>query len=99
MTTIDPTARVEDGAVIGEAATIGPYCVIGRNVVIGANCKLIAHVHVMGHTSIGANCTIYPFASLGSPPQSLLFPLAGRLRLERVTISQGKQRPPTRSCL
>ena len=71
MTTIDPTARLEDGAVIGEGTTIGPYCVIGRNVVIGTNCKLIAHVHVMGHTTIGAGCTIYPFASLGGAPQSL----------------------------
>jgi UDP-N-acetylglucosamine acyltransferase len=71
MTTIDPTARVEDGAVIGEGTTIGPYCVISRDVVIGANCKLIAHVHVMGRTTIGAGCTIYPFASLGGAPQSL----------------------------
>ena len=71
MTTIDPTARVENGAVIGEGATVGPYCVIGRDVRIGANCKLISHVHVMGHTTIGAGCTIYPFASLGGAPQSL----------------------------
>ena len=71
MTTIDPTARLEDGAVIGEGTAIGPYCVVGRNVVIGANCRLIAHVHVMGHTTIGAGCTIYPFASLGGAPQSL----------------------------
>jgi len=71
MTTIDPTARLEDGAVIGEGATIGPYCVVGRDVVIGANTKLIAHVHVTGHTTIGAGCTIYPFASLGGAPQSL----------------------------
>src|SRR5580692_3402317 len=73
MSTIDPTARVEDGAVIGEGATIGPYCVIGHDAVIGPNCKLIAHVHVMGRTNIGAGCTIYPFASLGSPPQSLSY--------------------------
>ena len=65
MTTIDPTARVEDGAVIGAGAAIGPYCVIGRDVTIGANCKLISHVHVMGHTTIGDGCTIYPVASLG----------------------------------
>src|SRR5579859_7109255 len=71
MSTIDPTARVEDGAVIGEGTTVGPYCVIGANAVIGANCKLIAHVHVMGHTRIGDGCVVYPFASLGSPPQSL----------------------------
>ena len=53
MSTIDPTARVEDGAVIGEGTTIGPYCIIGRNVVIGENCKLIAHVHVTAQTTIG----------------------------------------------
>ena len=29
MSKIDPTARVEDGAVIGEGTTIGPYCIIG----------------------------------------------------------------------
>ena len=44
MSTIDPTARIEDGAVIGEGTSIGPYCVVGPHVVIGANCKLVAHV-------------------------------------------------------
>lgn len=73
MGMIDPTARVEDGAVIGEGTTIGPYCVIGPNVVIGANCKLIAHVNVAGHTSIAAGCVIYPFAALGGPPQDLSY--------------------------
>ncbi len=73
MTSIDPTARVEDGAVIGEGTTIGPYCVVGRDVVIGANCKLIAHAHVMGHTTVGDGCTVYPFASLGGAPQDLSY--------------------------
>jgi UDP-N-acetylglucosamine acyltransferase len=73
MTTIDPTARVEDGAVIGAGTTIGPFCVIGRDVTIGANCRLISHVHVMGLTTIGSGCTIYPFASLGGAPQSLSY--------------------------
>ena len=49
--TIDPSARVEAGAVIGAGASIGPYCIVGPNVVIGDNCRLIAHVHVMGQTS------------------------------------------------
>lgn len=71
MSHIDPTARIEDGAVIGDGATIGPYCIIGPEVVIGPDCRLIAHVHVTARTTIGANCTIYPFASLGTPPQSL----------------------------
>jgi UDP-N-acetylglucosamine acyltransferase len=41
--TIDSTARIEDGAVIGAGASIGPYCVVGGNAEIGENCRLIAH--------------------------------------------------------
>ncbi|HSJ42347.1 MAG TPA: acyl-ACP--UDP-N-acetylglucosamine O-acyltransferase [Xanthobacteraceae bacterium] len=73
MVAIDPTARVEDGAVIGEGTIIGPYCIVGSNVVIGPNCRLISHVHVMGHTSIGANCTMSPFVVLGGAPQDLSY--------------------------
>jgi UDP-N-acetylglucosamine acyltransferase len=73
MSTIDPTARIEDGAVIGEGASIGPYCVVGPHVVIGANCRLIAHVNVAGHTTIAAGCVIHPFAALGGPPQDLSY--------------------------
>lgn len=73
MSKIDPTARVEDGAVIGEGTEIGPYCIIGPNVVIGSNCKLSAHVSVSGHTRIGAGCVISPFAALGGPPQDLSY--------------------------
>lgn len=70
MTAIDPTARVASGAVIGNDVTIGPFCVIGPHVVLGEGCRLIAHVHVTGSTTIGPRTVIYPFASLGTPPQS-----------------------------
>jgi UDP-N-acetylglucosamine acyltransferase len=73
MTTIDLTARVEDGAVIGDGAIIGPYCIIGAHAVIGANCRLISHVQVMGHTTIGAGCTISAFVVLGGAPQDLSY--------------------------
>lgn len=73
MSMIDPTARIEDGAVIGEGTSIGPFCIVGPNVVIGANCKLISHVSIAGHTTIGAGCVIYPFAALGGPPQDLSY--------------------------
>ena len=73
MAAIDPTARLEPGAVIGQDVTIGPYCVIGPHVVIGDGCRLVAHVHVAGRTSIGARTVIYPFASLGAPPQSVKY--------------------------
>jgi UDP-N-acetylglucosamine acyltransferase len=70
MSAIDPTARIENGAVLGKGVTIGPFCVIGPNVVIGDGCRLVAQVHVAGHTTIGPRTAIYPFASLGTPPQS-----------------------------
>jgi len=85
MTTIDPTARIEDVAVIGEGTSIGPWCVIGRDVVIGKNCKLVAHVYVTAQTTIGDDCTIHPFVSLGGPPQSLAY----RGELTRLQIGQG----------
>jgi UDP-N-acetylglucosamine acyltransferase len=73
MTMIDPTARIEDGAVIGEGTTVGPYCMVGPNVVIGKDCRLIGHVSVAGHTTVAAGCVIYPFAGLGGPPQDLSY--------------------------
>jgi UDP-N-acetylglucosamine acyltransferase len=71
MPMVDPTARIEPGATIGQDVSIGPYCVIGPNVTIGDGCKLVAHVCLAGHTTIGPRSTIHPFASLGSPPQSV----------------------------
>jgi UDP-N-acetylglucosamine acyltransferase len=85
MSKIDPTARIEDGAVIGEGASIGPYCIIGRHVVIGPGCTLIGHVHITAQTTIGAGCTIYPFASLGTPPQVVGY----RGELTKLEIGQG----------
>jgi UDP-N-acetylglucosamine acyltransferase len=73
VASIHPTALVEPGAVIGKSVTIGPYCIVGGNVTVGDGCKLVAHVHVAGQTSIGARTTVYPFASLGGPPQSLSY--------------------------
>ena len=71
MARIDSTARVADTAKMGANVEIGPYCVIGPDVTIGDECKLFAHVHVAGATTIGPRATIYPFASLGTPPQSV----------------------------
>lgn len=72
-TSIDPTARVAPGAVIGKGVIVGPYCVIGPNVTVGDHCKLISHVALSGHTTIGERTVIYPFASLGTPPQSVKY--------------------------
>ena len=68
---IDPTARVSDGARIGEGVEIGPYCLVGPQVELKGGVRLIAHVHVTGATTIGESTVVYPFASLGTPPQSV----------------------------
>jgi UDP-N-acetylglucosamine acyltransferase len=68
---IDPTARVANGARIGENVEIGPYCIVGPRAEIGNGVRLIAHVHVAGVTTIGEGTVAYPFASLGAPPQSV----------------------------
>jgi UDP-N-acetylglucosamine acyltransferase len=73
MTVVDPTARVANGAVLGKDVFVGPYCVIGPNAELADGVRLVAHVHLAGHTRIGARTTIYPFASLGTPPQSVKY--------------------------
>jgi UDP-N-acetylglucosamine acyltransferase len=70
---IDRTARIESGASIGHDVSIGPYCTVGAHATLADGCRLVAHVNVSGHTSIGARTVIYPFASLGSPPQSVKY--------------------------
>src|SRR4030081_2231143 len=70
MPVIDPTARVASGAVVADDAAIGPFCVVGPQAVLDAGCRLIAHVHIMGRTTVGARTVAFPFASLGTPPQS-----------------------------
>lgn len=73
MTAIHPTAIVESGAKLGEEVTIGPYCIVGPEVELGEGVSLTSHVVVAGRTTIGPNTRIYPFASIGHPPQDLKY--------------------------
>ena len=70
---IHPTAIIHDGAIIGDNVEIGPYCIVGENVSLSDNVTLRSHVHIEGLTSIGEGTQIFPFASLGTPPQDLKF--------------------------
>jgi UDP-N-acetylglucosamine acyltransferase len=69
--TIDPTARVAAGARIGEAVEIGPYCIVGPQVELQRGVRLLAHVCLSGATTLGEGTVVYPFSSLGTPPQSV----------------------------
>src|SRR5438046_4498893 len=73
MPDIHASAVVEAVADIAPDVVIGPYCVIGPHVAIAPGCRLVAHVHVSGHTMIGTRTVIYPYASLGTPPQSVKY--------------------------
>jgi len=68
---IHPTAIVHPQAQIGSGCEIGPYCVIGENVALGDGCKLHSHVVIEGHTKLGRENEIFPFASLGLNSQDL----------------------------
>ncbi len=70
---IHPTAFVSKKAVIYEDVIIGHFCVIGDEVTIMKGAKLLSNVVVEGNTVIGENCTIYPFTSIGLPPQDLKY--------------------------
>jgi UDP-N-acetylglucosamine acyltransferase len=69
MTVIHTTALVEPGCTLGAGVTIGPFCLVGPEVVLEEGVVLDAHVSVVGKTRIGAGSRVYPFASLGQPPQ------------------------------
>jgi UDP-N-acetylglucosamine acyltransferase len=64
---VAPTARIGAGSVIGPSAVIGAHVVLGRNVTVGASAV------VDGHTTVGDETEIYPFASVGMPPQDLKY--------------------------
>lgn len=70
---IHPTAIIEPGARLGERVRIGPYSIVGANVTLGDDVELVSHVVVAGHTTIGEKTKVYPFASLGHPPQDLKY--------------------------
>lgn len=73
MNNIHSTAIVSSKAELGNNIYIGPYCIINENVKINDNCKFLANVYMEGNTTVGANCTFYPFSTIGTKPQDLKY--------------------------
>lgn len=73
MAEVHATAIIESGARLGQGVVVGPYCTVGPDVVLEEGVGLISHVVVAGRTTIGPRTTIYPFASIGMPPQDLKY--------------------------
>lgn len=104
MSNVHSTAVVEPGARLSGEVSIGPYCCIGPDVELGAGVALHAHVVIAGRTRIGDRTVIYPFASIGQPPQdrgyrgqpALLEIGADNIVREYVTINGGTGTKGTR---
>lgn len=68
---VHPTAIVHPNAKLDADCVIGPYCVLGEHVELGSGCKLHSHVVIDGHSKLGQENEIFPFASIGLKTQDL----------------------------
>ena len=70
---VHPTAIVHSRAKIAPGVKIGAYSLIGENVQIGKDTVIESHVVVEGWSEIGERCHLFPFVSIGAPPQALRY--------------------------
>jgi len=70
---IHPSAFVHPKAKIGKDVEIGPFAYVGEHAVIGDRSKLEHHACVEGHTTMGVENEVGPFAVLGGRPQDLKY--------------------------
>ena len=70
---IHKTAIIDNKAKIPDNVEIGPYSIIGPEVEIGDNTIIHSHVNLTGNLKIGQNNEIFPFSSIGTPPQDLKY--------------------------
>ncbi len=73
MTEVHKTAIVDASAELAPGVVVGPYSVVGPRVRLEEGVKLHSHVVVAGKTSVGPRTEIFPFASIGQPPQDLKY--------------------------
>jgi UDP-N-acetylglucosamine acyltransferase len=65
---IHRTAVVASDTKLADGVNVGPYCIIGNGVKLGKNTQLISHV-IVERTEVGKDCVVYPFTTIGLPPQ------------------------------
>lgn len=68
-----PTAIIHPKAQIALSVTVGPYSILGENVAVGDDCEIMSHVVIEGITQIGRENRIFPYASVGLPPQDVKY--------------------------
>ena len=70
---IHNSSVIDKKARIGKNVKIGPFCNVGSKVQIDDNVELVSNIHIEGNTQIGSGTKIFPFASIGTPPQDLKY--------------------------
>jgi UDP-N-acetylglucosamine acyltransferase len=70
---IHPTAIIEDGAVLGAEVEVGPGAFVGKDVKIADGTVIRQGAIVDGHTTIGSQCQIFPYACIGMKTQDLKY--------------------------
>jgi len=70
---IHPLAQVSPEVSLADDVKVDAFAVIGPNVKIGKGSWIASHAVIAGPCTIGEHCQIYPFVSLGQPPQDLSY--------------------------
>jgi len=73
MAKIHQTAIIEDGAVIGADVEVGPFAHIGPDAKVGDGTIVQQGAVIDGHTTIGSQCQIFPYACIGMKTQDLKY--------------------------
>jgi len=70
---IHNSSIIDKKAKIGNEVRVGPFCYVGPEVQISDGVELISNVHIEGNVKVGKGTKIFPFASIGTPPQDLKY--------------------------
>jgi UDP-N-acetylglucosamine acyltransferase len=70
---VHPTAIIHPRAQVASSVTVGPYSLIGENVELGEGTEVMSHAVIDGHTRMGKNNRVFPYASIGLAPQDLKY--------------------------
>ncbi len=95
---VDPGARIDATAQLGEGVRVGVGAVIGAHAVLGPGCRVEPYGVVGPHTALGSGCHVFSFAVVGAAaqdrhtdpdaPHRLVCGADNRFR-EGVTVSRG----------
>ena len=70
---IHKSSVIDAKAIVEKNVKIGPFCFVGSNVHLKEGVELVSNVHIEGNTKIGKFTKLYPFSSIGTPPQDLKY--------------------------